>query len=171
MKNASVVKKLGPDFPFLKFLKTHGLKEYVRIFRDRTDDKSVKQAYDALNEHFHDIFTHITQFEYLENGKNYWQHKLWNVEGIIPCIFQYLDLRSLIQCSYVHSIGLYHSFDPNSIYYFHASGYYLRRLNKIWIHRLSRIQALKMRHVFNTQAGGAWHQLPNDLIYYTGYSH
>ena len=145
-KNVSVVEKLGPDFPFLELLKKHGLKEYMRKFRDQTNDKSIKQAYDALNEHFHHLFTRITQFEYLKNGKNYWQHKLWNVEGIIPFIFQYLDLYKLIQCSFVHSIWLYHSFNPNSIYYFRATAYNLTRLNKIWIHRLSRIQALKIEY-------------------------
>ena len=143
-KNASVAEKLGVDFPFLELLKKHGLKEYMEKFGDQTNTISIKQACDALNEHFHSLLTHITQFKCLKNGTNYYQHKLFNTDGIVPHLFQYLDLQSLIKCSLVHSIWLYHSFNPNSIYYFETSGYFKKNVNKTWTHRLSRIQALKI---------------------------
>ena len=136
--------KLGVDFPFLELLKKHGLNEYMKKFRGQTSTVSINEAYNGLKDHFPCLFSHITQFKHSKNNKNHYQHKLFNTDGIIPILFQFLDLASLTKCSLVHSIWLYHSFNPISIYYFVANGNNLRCMNNIWSHRLSKIQALRI---------------------------
>ena len=127
---------------------------YIQTKQDmnENDRLSINNDFTRLMKEYPVILADITRFKCSnKNDKNYYQHQLCNTKGILSYIFQFLDLQSLIQCSLVHSIWLYDSFDPNSIYFYKLKPKCIKRMKKSWIERLSKIQSIVIDgYDFNT---------------------
>ena len=137
-------------FSFIEHLIYQGLQDFVRLYRDYDENDrcrlSVTNAYNTLMQEFPQTLMTITQFKCSKNDSTdyYYQYKLFNTQGMLSYMFQFLDLQSLIQCSFANSIWLYDAFDPNSIYHYNykPSSFQIATMKRRWFDRLSKVQYL-----------------------------
>ena len=99
-------------------LKQHGIKQYMNNYYKNNQHDSIQTIYNVLISQFDTEWSQLQQNLKSNPDKNIkpFEYQLFNQRDIVPCIFQFIDLKSLVNASLVNITWLLNAFNINSIY-------------------------------------------------------